>query len=131
MNSLASLETTFLVDLLNDLPAAVHMAKALEATGEPRCVTPPVAAEVLIGAFLQGGRSLETARDLLDSLLLLEFDREAYLEAGRLGALLIERGEEMSTVDLLIAAVSRRHGQRVITRDRSFARIPGLSIETY
>lgn len=131
MRPLASLETTFLVDLLNDLPAAKQVAKKLEETGEPRCVTPPAAAEVLIGAFLQGGRSLQQAEGLLDSLLLLEFDRESTREAGRLGALLIQRGEEMSIVDLLIAAVSKRHGQRLITRDRSFSRVPGLSIETY
>jgi len=74
---------------------------------------------------------LERAKELLDSLVLLNFDRESYTEAGRLGALLIERGEEMSTPDLFIAAISKRHGQRLITRDRAFGRIPGLSVETY
>lgn len=131
MNRVASLETTFLVDLLRDLPAAIRVANVLEDGGEPRCVTAPAAAEVLIGAHLQSGRGLEKAKELLDSLVLLDFDRESCLEAGRLGARLIERGEGMSTVDLLIAAISKRHGQRLITRDGSFARIPGLSIETY
>lgn len=128
---MASLETTFLVDLLNDLPEAIRLAEGLETAGEPRCVTPPAATEVLIGAFLQGGRTLERTKQFLDSLVLLDFDRESCQEAGRLGALLIERGEEMSTINLLIAAISKRHGQRLITRDRSFSRIPNLSIETY
>ena len=128
---MASLETTFLLDLLRDLAGATQLAKRLDASGEPRCVTAPAAAEVLIGAHLQGGRSLEKARDLLDSLILLDFDRESYTEAGRLGALLIERGEEISTPELFIAAISKRHGQRLITRDQGFSRIPGLSVETY
>jgi predicted nucleic acid-binding protein len=128
---MASLETTFLLDLLKDRSAAIQLAKRLDISREPRCVTAPAAAEVLIGAHLQGGRGLEKAKDLLDSLVLLDFDRESYTEAGRLGALLIERGEEMSTPDLFIAAISKRHGQRLITRDRAFSRIPGLSVETY
>lgn len=128
---MASLETTFLIDLLKNEPAAVALAKTLEGSGEPRCVTAPAAAEVLIGAHLQGGRALAKARELLDSLVFLEFDREAYLEAGRLGALLIERGDQLATPDLLIAAISKRHGQRLITRDRAFSRVPGLSVETY
>lgn len=131
MTPVVSLETTFLIDLLKNVPAAVAKARALEASGEPKCVTAPAAAEVLIGAHLQGGRSLVRARELLDSLVLLDFDREAYVEAGRLGALLIERGEEMATPDLLMAAISKRHGQRLLTRDRTFARVPGLAVETY
>lgn len=128
---MASLDTTFLIDILKNVPAAVSKARALEASGEPKCVTAPAAAEVLIGAHLQGGRALARAEELLGSLVLLDFDREAVTEAGRLGALLIERGEEMATPDLLIAAISKRHGQRLLTRDRAFARVPGLAVETY
>jgi predicted nucleic acid-binding protein len=131
VSQLASLETTFLIDLLRDQAAATQLARTLEAAGEPRYVTAPAAAEVLVGAHLQGGPALERAKDLLDSLVLLDFDRESYTEAGRLGAVLIERGEQMSTPDLFIAMISKRHGQRLITRDRAFSRIPGLSVETY
>lgn len=127
----ASLETTFLVDLLRGDPEAIARAKALEDTGEPKCVAPPAVSELLIGAHRIGGRELERAGDLVESLTLLDFDLEACQEAGRLGASLIARGEPMSTVDLLIAAVSKRHGQRLITRDRGFTRVRGLAVETY
>lgn len=128
---MASLETTFLIDLLREKPAALALARRLEEGGEPKCVTAPAASEMLVGAYLKGGRAVEKARSLLGSLVLLEFDEAACLEAGQLGALLIERGEPMATPDLLIAAISKRHGQRVITRDRSFSRVPGLEVETY
>lgn len=128
---MASLETTFLIDLLREKPAALALARRLEERGEPKCVTAPAASEMLVGAYLKGGRAVEKARSLLGSLVLLEFDEAACLEAGQLGALLIERGEPIATPDLLIAAISKRHGQCVITRDRSFSRVPGLEVETY
>ena len=128
---MVSLETTFLVDLLRGSPEAVARVAALEESGEPKCIAPPAAAELLIGAHRIGGRELERARELVESLTLLDFDLEACQEAGRLGASLLTRGEPMSSVDLFIAAISKRHGQRLLTRDRGYARVRGLAVETY
>lgn len=61
----------------------------------------------------------------------LEFDRDACDEAGPMAADLMSRRETMATTDLFIAAVTRRHGQRLLTRDQAFARVRGLTIETY
>ena len=58
-------------------------------------------------------------------------DRQACEEAGRIGAELLGRGEMIGSADLFIAATSKRHGQRLLTRDRGFARVPGLTLETY
>ncbi len=131
MSDVVSLETTFLIDLLNAVPAAASRAKALETKGEARCVTAPAAAELLIGAYYLGGTDLARAGDLIDSLVLLEFDREAYHEAGQIGADLLARGEGLGATDLFIAAITKRHGHRLLTRDRSFARVRGLTVETY
>ena len=131
MIAVVSLETTFLIDLLSGVPAAVSRAKALEKAWETRCVTPPAAAELLIGAYYVGGQELTRAENLLDALLLLQFDREAYREAGRIGADLLSRGEGLGATDLFIAAISKRHRQALLTRDRSFARVRGLTVETY
>ena len=94
-------------------------------------VTAPAAAEVLIGAYYLGGKEIGKAQELLDSLTLIEFDREAFHEAGRIGANLMAQGESMGAADLFIAAITRRHRQRLLTRDRSFARIRGLTLEIY
>lgn len=128
---MVSLDTTFLIDLRKGVPAALLKARELEEAGEPKCVTSPVAAELLVGAYRAGGAQLSRTKALLDSMIFLDTDREACEEAGRLGAELLARGEPVSAVDLLIAAISRRHGQRVLTRDRAFDRIPGLAVETY
>ena len=131
MIGVVSLETTFLVDLLNGAPAAVACGRALDETGEPKCVTAPAASELLVGAHYLGGSELARATALLDSLTLLDFDLEACHEAGHIGASLIARGETIGTIDLLIAAITKRHGQRLLTRDRGFARVQGLAVETY
>ncbi len=128
---MASLETTLLVDLLRGDAPAMAVITRLEDTGEPRCAAAPAISEMLIGAYRIGGRELEQALALADSLTVLDFDLEACHEVGRLGAALMARGEPMSSNDLLIAAISKRHGQRLITRDRGFARVRGLSVETY
>ena len=128
---MASLDSTFLIDLLRRVPSAVERLERLEASREPRCVTPPAAAEVLVGAHGLGGKALKSAEELLQSLQWLEFDWESCELAGRIEAELIDRGEPMGAPDLFIAAVTLRHGQRLVTRDRGFARIRGLHVETY
>jgi predicted nucleic acid-binding protein len=128
---MASLDSTYLIDLLRRDPSAVAHLDRLEASHEPRCVAPPAAAEVMVGAHGLGGRSLRVAEELLRSLQWLEFDWEACRLAGRIGAELINRGEPMSASDLFIAAVTLRYGHRLVTRDRGFARVPGLRVETY
>jgi predicted nucleic acid-binding protein len=127
----ASFDSTFLIDLLSGNPEAIDRLRRLEESREPKCVTPPAAAEVLVGASRGGGENLKAAEGLLASLNWLEFDYEACRLAGRLGAELIARGEPLSGPDLFIAAISLRHGQRLLTRDRAFARVKGLSVETY
>ncbi len=128
---MASLETTLLVDLLRGEPDAIAVVETLERAGEPKCAAAPAISEMLIGAYRVGGRELDQARALAESLIVLDFDLEACHEAGRLGAALMARGEPMSSNDLLIAAITKRHGQRLITRDRGFTRFRGLSVETY
>lgn len=128
---MVSLETTFLVDLRRGDAAAVEKARELEASGEVRAVTPPAAAELLLGAHRFGPERVGRTRELLRSLVWLNMDFEACEEAGRLGAELMRRGESVSSTDLFIAAISKRHGHGVLTRDVAFARIPGLPVERY
>ncbi|MGI0148466.1 MAG: PIN domain-containing protein [Thermoplasmata archaeon] len=126
-----SLDTTFLIDLRRGNPAAIAKAKSIEDSGEPRCVTAPVAVELLVGGHRFGGMHLDRTRKLLASLILLSTDVESCEEAGRIGADLLARGEALGGTDLMIAGISKRHGQPLLTRDRSFARVPGLAVETY
>ena len=128
---MVSLDACFLIDLLHGDSAAAELAARLETSGEPTCVTPPASVEVLAGEMHAGGRYFQKASDLLASLHLLAFDDEAVKMTSRLAARLMERGERIGEGDLFIAGISLRHRQRLITRDRVFARVPGLEVEFY
>lgn len=128
---MVSLETTFLVDLRRGDSVAVAKARQLEASGEVKAVTPPAAAELLIGAFRFGNDHVLRTRQLLEALIWLDMDREACEEVGHLGSELMARGQNIGATNLFIAAISKRHGHTLLTRDSAFARVPGLSVETY
>ncbi len=128
---MVSLDSTFLIDLLAGNARAAAKARDLDRTGETRYLTAPAASEVLVGGYRLGGRYLERAKLLVDGLQLLPFDRLSSHAAGRLGAELVARGTPIGQADLFIAAITLRHGERLLTRDRGFVGVPGLSIESY
>jgi predicted nucleic acid-binding protein len=126
-----NLDSSFLIDLLAGEPRAVAKAAELDRSEESRCVCAPAAAEVMIGAYRLGGAYLSRAKKLIDSLPLLPFDRAAYHQSGRLGSELQRRGIPLGQGDLFIAAISIQAGERLLTHDRGFSRVPGLAVETY
>jgi len=128
---MVSLDSSFLIDLLAADPAAVEKARELDRRGETKFLTAPAASEVLVGAYHLGGSYLARTKTLVDSLTLLPFDRLSYDQAGRIGAELLRRGQQISKADLFIAAITVRHGERLIARDGAFSRVPGLALEIY
>lgn len=128
---MGSLDSSFLIDLLAGERRAVDKARELDRMGEPKYVTPAAASEVLLGAYHLGAAYLARTTSLLDSLPMLPFDRESIDEAGRLGDELLRRGKPVSQGDLYVAAITIRHGQRLLTNDRDFGRVPGLVVEGY
>jgi predicted nucleic acid-binding protein len=128
---MVSLDSSFLIDLLAGVPRAVEKARALDRSGERRYVTAPAAAEVILGAYRLGGGYFARTRFLADGLALLPFDQASCHEAGRLGAELAARVTPLGQGDLYFGAITVRHGQRLLTSDRSFSLIPGLVIEGY
>ncbi|HEV2449002.1 MAG TPA: PIN domain-containing protein [Thermoplasmata archaeon] len=128
---MVSLDSSFLIDLLAGDRRAVDKARELDQAGEPKYVTPPVVSEVLLGAYRLGAAYLVRTQSLLGSLPLLPFDRESADEAGRLGSELLRRGTPVSQGELFVAAITKRHGERLLTNDRDFSRVPGLLVEGY
>jgi predicted nucleic acid-binding protein len=128
---MVSLGSSYLIDLLRGRAEAVTKAAELGRTVERRFVTPPAAAEVLVGAHLLGGSYPERTRRRVDHVAVLHFDRASFHEAGRLGAELIQPGRPPSQSELFIAAIPRRHGERLLARDAGFDLVPGLAVVHY
>lgn len=128
---MASLDSTFVIDLLKRRATAVALASSFERDRVPVCISPPAAVEVLAGGHCLGGEHLQRVRTLLASLPLLTFDEQAIEFSARIAADLMSRGERLSEGDLLIAGISMRHSEEVVTRDRAFGRVRGLSVRFY
>lgn len=61
---------------------------------------------------------------------MLEFSGDQWCEAGRLAATLRAQGQTLPMSDILIAVLAMHHGATVLTEDRHFSTIPGLTVKT-
>ena len=125
------LDSTFCIDLSSGVPEARAKAEELTRLGERLTIPAPALTEFLVGAFLQGGRRLRQAVDFVSALEVLEVTEPIAMDAARSGGECLRRGEPVGTIDLLIAATARHHHAHLLSRDKDFARIPGLTLETY
>lgn len=104
--------------------------RELESGG--RAATTSVNAfEVFYGAYRSQKRSnVEGTRRLLERLDVLPFDQESSESAGETLAGLAARGEMVDYRDVMIAAIARTRGLKLVTRNREhFSRIKGLELE--
>ena len=125
------LDSTFCIDLANGVPEARSKAEELAALGERLSIPAPAVTEFLVGAFLQGGRRLAQASGLVGQLEILDVTEPIAVDAARMGAECARRGEHVGAIDLLIAATAKHHHAPLLSRDRDFARIAGVTLETY
>ncbi len=125
------LDATFLIDLQAGLPAAARLVERWESDGTRVTVPLPAYVEWLRGAYLKGGKALVSALELAENLEVLSPDVTIGQDAARLGADIMRGGRTLSAADLLIAALVRHHRGVLVTRDRDFTDVPGLSVETY
>jgi predicted nucleic acid-binding protein len=125
------LDSTFCIDLVKGSRDAVRKAEELSKTGERLAIPAPALTEFLVGAFHQGGKRLTQALEFVSELEVLDVTESISVDAARMGGDCTHRGEAVGTIDLLIAATARHHHVPLLTRDRDFARIAGLTLETY
>src|SRR4051794_22146699 len=64
---------------------------------------------------------------LLRRLQTYEFDADAAMEYGRIRTELRRVGRPLPAVDVMIAAIARLHGLTVLTADRHFSSVPGIT----
>ncbi len=124
-------DSTFLIDLIQEDASALTKAKSIVDAGEGLSIAAPALTEILIGAHYKGGRTLRETLERIGSLDVLAIDAEVAGEAARIGAEMLRRGQAVGTIDLLIAAAAKLHGHILLTRDTGFSRIPGIAVETY
>ncbi len=125
------LDSTFCIDLVNGVPKALAKAEELSKVGERLAIPAPALTEFLVGAFHQGGRRLSQVLEFVSELEVLDVTEPIAVDAARLGGECSRRGESVGTLDLLIASTAKHHHAPLLSRDRDFARVPGLTLDTY
>ena len=122
------LDTTFLIDVIRGIPAALDRLDRLHADGDEPLTTSITTAE------LWSGRVAGTEESIAGALRYLEYVHAGpptARTAGEWRAAARETGKSLSTADALIAATAFDAGAAVLTRNvRDFALTP-VRVETY
>lgn len=124
-------DTTFLIDILNEEPSAYPIMNELDDCHE-YITTAVNRFELLAGARQLGSRSLEAADQLLARFQVLQFDTMAADEAAAIYAQSRMKGREVPMRDAMVAAIASLNGCSLVTRDSNhFNRIPNLEVIPY
>lgn len=125
-------DTSFIVDLMRRDPDAVSLYRQYEDREQVLLTTAVSALELFKGACLsEREENLKKVRAILELFMVIPIGEDIFEIFGRTAAELRTRGVPMGDFDELIAAITLVHDGEIITRDRLFAKVPGLRVITY
>src|SRR3989344_494309 len=131
---MACLDTNFIIDFIK---GKIDIEEGNQL-GEFISISSPSIVEIIRGLHLKKTlqhikqNEEEKIENTLNSLNILQLNKESAKIAGRLQAELINKGEDIGIIDILIAAIALRNNETLITRNKKpFEKIPNLKIQTY
>lgn len=131
-------DTSFVLDVIDDVDAAVAKERELEAEGVPIVIPAMTVLELYIGVGTVAKTDDErrAVEAVLDSYPLVEMTPRISRRAGRLlGERLADasdgEGPGIGKGDAAIAATALERDEPVLAGDTHFGTIPGLTLETY
>jgi tRNA(fMet)-specific endonuclease VapC len=126
------LDTNYIIDVIK---GKINIEK-LDKLESPVSITSPTIVEIIRGLHLKSTQhnvkhdDEEKIENILDSLNVLQLNKENAKKSGKLQAELINKGEDI--IDIMIASICIQNNETLITRNKKhFEKIPGLKIETY
>ena len=126
------LDTNTWIDYLKR-PGSLVEARLRQTRADDVAVCSVVCAELLHGARKYEKRDERVARveRTLAPFRSLPFDDAAARRYAEIRDSLEARGEVIGPNDLLIAAIALTHGLTLVTNNREFNRVPGLTVEDW
>lgn len=131
-------DTSFVLDVIDDVDAAITKTRELEAAGVPLVIPAMTVLELYIGVGKVANTPAERHRveAVLDSYPLVDLTPSISRRAGRL------LGEQMADADsgdgpglgkgdAAIAATALERDEPVLAADTHFEAVPGVTVETY
>lgn len=131
-------DTSFVLDVIADVDAAVAKERSLEATGVPLVIPSMAVLELYVGVGKVANTPAERQRveAVLDSYPLADQTPSISRRAGRLlGDQLADTadgdGPGLGKGDAAIAATALERDEPLLAADTHFSNIPGVTLETY
>jgi tRNA(fMet)-specific endonuclease VapC len=127
-------DTSFIIDILNEEPAALDVLELLERERRPEKVAAITVLELYEGVQRAHKPAAEKQKVLavLDSKPVVTADADIMKHAGQLSDQLITDGQQIDREDCIIAATALREDEPIATRNaKHFNRIPDLDVKTY
>jgi len=127
-------DTSFLIDLMVNDPAAVRKATEIEKKGTAISVCAPTIFELYVGVALSRKTETETLKVLsvVGSLPQLPLDFESARAGGSIFGARVRAGSQIDPEDAMIAGVAKVRGETILTRNlRHFSGIEGVTVEGY
>ncbi len=127
-------DTSFIIDIMEGLPAAVGKATRLEREGVAISVCSPTVFELYVGVSRAKRPSDEAERILetIGSLSEFTLDHQAAIAAAEILEQKRRDGILLDPEDAMIAGIARANGKSIITRNlKHFRGIKGLTVEDY
>lgn len=124
-------DASFLIDVVRSDIGAVRLVREMQLGGESLHAPAPAVAELLLGALLHKGRARSETIALAEEIETIPTDYLVAAEAAQIASELSGRGRPLPMIDALIAATARLQKMALVTRDKAFSNISGLTIQGY
>ena len=128
------LDTTFVIDMMNNDEMAVKKLYELIKRGENQLITAPTIFELFSGMARSNKPAHEKNKimNILGGQLVLHLDSDAAEKAGEIDGNLINNGKTIQPIDCMIAGIALIRKEKVLTRNvKDFSQIKDLEIESY
>lgn len=128
------LDTTFIIDLLRGKKEIKLLIQKFNNLNEDLTISPISIKEVIYGVYASNKieEEKEKIESLLNSFIMLNFDKESAFLAGKIEFELDKTGKMIDTEDIMIASTAIANEETLITRNKKhFERIKELKAEYY
>lgn len=125
------LDTSFMIDLLNNKPEATKKAKEF---GAGTIVTTSINVfEILFGLYFKpNDGKLKTFSAFIDSIEVLYLDVLSSSKSAKIRSELMKKGDVIEVTDSLVAGTMLANNcNTIVTRDKHFERIKEIRVEGY
>ena len=132
------LDSSVIIDILRGKESVETIENKFDSSNEEIFIPSPVIIELIRGIYLKNSlknvkeKEKENINKLLDSFIILDFDKKSAIITGEIEADLMNDGEIIDLEDIMIGAIAIQNEEKLITRNlKHFQKIKGLEIESY